>query len=256
MAALQPAGLWRGAYPVEDATQRRRRCCRLVRCGIPTNPPHAATRSTPTTCLRAGGVRGQPRGRVAVPHQGGEHPGTRGCRLRGDQLLRHVVAERSCPLAWDLRAGRRSAYARSARGGRVVRGHVHRRRCASARAGCLYCRLGGATLAGKPLNSPHATASGALSGNIVLEEGTGQPAAMLTCYVASLLVVLVGLFFVGRWPACLGDGNEECSLCTSRLRLGRGLRAEKAAGEQTLLKADPEAPTVACWRWQSVGCCS
>ena len=93
------------------------------------------------------------------------------------------------------------------------------------------------------------SATGALSGLIVLDESRGQSAAALACYSLSLCLVLVGLLLVGRWPAILGDGDRECTICSARVARGASSTKGKASvvGEQKTLLGDPEAQ--GCWGW-------
>ena len=55
----------------------------------------------------------------------------------------------------------------------------------------------------------------------MLDEGNGRAPVALFFYIVSLAVVLLGLCFVGRWPSCLGNGDEECRTCVAR-KTGRG----------------------------------
>lgn len=77
---------------------------------------------------------------------------------------------------------------------------------------------------------------GALSGNIVFDEGSGQSQVALAFYVMGLLIVLLGLLFVGRWPRVLGDGDEQCGICVARGtgKVPRGAQQRDGEGKQLL----------------------
>ena len=57
-----------------------------------------------------------------------------------------------------------------------------------------------------------AVLTGALSGNIVLDERAGRTPLSLMLYSASILAILTGLWLLQAWPSTLGDGDAVVSL--------------------------------------------